>query len=531
MNFEQIKNKYTKKEFIGAYIIKSYSNNNYFRLKNNKFLLSEIPSVFHIRKVDSDFYYIELAIFKNKRLGINKNYKILSYEKNIKNTKICFWKFIHIYHDFYIIQNEFNNKFIYEENNSIKFIKINYRHLDFNISYLNSNNKFLFKIIKVYNEGNFNKKYLNIIKKEPIDILIKYIDLNDKNLNRKEFNQTYKDLDNEELRFSLRSILYFISWIRKIYILMPNEKVIFLKDIEEIKDKIVYVRDKDLLGFDSSNIQSFLFNLDKMEKFGLSKNFIYMEDDCFIGKYLEKKDLFYFNKRIKKVKPYLISWRFYEINKTYIINEYNNLIKFSEKINAHSKEGFLLQKLNTVKFFIDNYNISIIEPLYTHNAIPENIDDLKKIHYVSKKFKYINKTLYEKKRNIFSLCHEHFINLFQLNINKRNVNPVLSSYIKIEVLKGINLNKELFVINTGGNHKPTIRQYKLERKIMEKKFPWKIKYEILNGNNNVLNIKIYFLILKIYILLKFIKIYIFLIIIKKEVLNFLIINKYIKIKK
>ena len=292
---------------------------------------------------------------------------------------------------------------------------------------------------------------------------------------------------------------------------MPNEKVIFLKVKEEIKDKIVYVRDKDLLGFDSSNIQSFLFNLDKMEKFGLSKNFIYMEDDCFIGKYLEKKDLFYFNKRINKVKPYLISWKFYEINKTYIINEYNNLIKFKETIDAHSKEGFLLQKLNTVKFFIDNYNISIISPLYTHNAIPENIDDLKKIHKVSRKFKYINETLYEKKRNIFSLCHEHFVNLFQLNINKRNVNPVLSLYVKIEVLKGINLNKELFVINTGGNHKPTTRQYKLQRKIMEKKFPWKIKYEILNGNNNVLNIKISFMIMKIYIFLKFIKIYIFLI--------------------
>ena len=217
MNFQQINNKYTK--FIGAYIIKSYSSNNYFRIKNNKFLLSEIPSVFHIRKVDYDFYYIELAIFKYKRLGINKNDKILTYEKNnYKNTKICFWKFIHIYHDFYIIQNEFNNKFIYEEKNAIKFIKMIYRHIDFNISYLNSNNKFLFKIIKVYKEENFNKKYLNIIKKEPIDILIKYIDLNDKNLNRKEFNQTYKDLDNEELRFSLRSILYFIPWIRKIYI-------------------------------------------------------------------------------------------------------------------------------------------------------------------------------------------------------------------------------------------------------------------------------------------------------------------------
>ena len=34
---------------------------------------------------------------------------------------------------------------------------------------------------------------------------------------------------------------------------MPNEKVSFLKPINEINDKIVYIKDKDLLGFASDD--------------------------------------------------------------------------------------------------------------------------------------------------------------------------------------------------------------------------------------------------------------------------------------
>ena len=110
-----------------------------------------------------------------------------------------------------------SNKFIYEEKNNIKIIRFNSCHY-FDISNNNNrNNKLLFKIIRVYNEANLKKNDLLEIQKEQIDIVIKYIDLTDKNLNRSGFNQTYKDFDNEELRFSLRSILYYIPWVRKIY--------------------------------------------------------------------------------------------------------------------------------------------------------------------------------------------------------------------------------------------------------------------------------------------------------------------------
>ena len=123
-------------------------------------------------------------------------------------------------------------------------------------------------------EYKYKKEFFKIILREPIDIIIKYIDLNDKTLNRTEINQTYKDKDNEELRYNLKSILKNMPWVRKIFILMPNEKVRYFKPYDEIKEKIVYVKDKDLLGYDSSNSNSFQFIIWKMKKFGISDNII-----------------------------------------------------------------------------------------------------------------------------------------------------------------------------------------------------------------------------------------------------------------
>ena len=495
-----INKNYSEKEFIGAYSIISCSNKYNFKIKNKNLILFYNPSMFHLKKLNSNSYFIELSLNRNKILGVDKYDKIIVYDKNNNiNKKNIIWNLIQIKNNYYIIKNSFNNKYIYENKNEIKFIDLNFEDIYFNQKKINK--KFIFEFMKLYDEPKLNIKYLKIIKNEPIDVIIKYIDLSDNNLNRTGLNQTYKDFDNEELRFSLRSILYYIPWVRKIFILMPNEKVKYFKNNEEIREKIIYVKDKDLLGYDSSNIQSFLFNLEKMENFGISKNFIYMEDDCFIGKHLNKQDFFYFDEDNKKVFPYIISWGYYKLNKTYVIDKYNDII-FNDSINAHSRAGFIIQRLNTEKFFIDNYNISIIRMLYTHNAISENIDDLKEIHKISKKYKYINETLYGKSRNIFSLCHEYFVNLYQLNINKRKVHPIISSYIQMEHIKEIELNRPLFVINTGGNHIPLNRQYKIQKKIMEKRFPLKNIYEILNFIKFKYNLNKFLILSKIFIIIK-----------------------------
>ncbi len=502
--------KYSKSDFSGIYKINSNFRQLNFLIKNHFLLLSnKDSSFFKLIKNKNNSYYIELLIYK-RILGINDNNEIIVYKlrDNVNINKMT-WNIIKIFKNCFFIQNKFNLKYIQVNNNSVELKSIN--KIDFNYNYnylLKEYNSYLFNIIKIFDIVKFSKYHSYKINKEPIDIVMKYIDLTDKLLNRNGIKQIYKDKDNEELRYSLRSIFQYIPWIRKIFILMPNERVKYLKPIVEIKEKIIYIKDKDLLGYDSANIQSFLFNLDKMEKFGLSKNFIYFEDDYFVGKPLKKEYFFYYDDIKKKIVPNIITWRFYETNKNETLNNYFELYKKKDFIHAHSKEGFLFQILNTEKFFIDNYNFPIIiKTFFTHNAISENIDDLKEIHNSANKYIYINETLYLRERNLFSLCHEHYYNLYQLNVNHRKVNSILTSYIPIEKLKKKDLNRALFVINTGGNHQPLKRHYKIQKKIMDKRFPLKNLYEIKKNNKKWVCIKYFKFSLNIFILLKSIKIY------------------------
>ena len=85
---------------------------------------------------------------------------------------------------------------------------------------------------------------------------------------------------------------------------MPNQKVKYLKEENEIKDKIIYLKDKDVLGFDSASSITFEFNFWRLKNFGISENFMYFNDDYFVGRKLKKKDFFY---QINgKVVPYVL---------------------------------------------------------------------------------------------------------------------------------------------------------------------------------------------------------------------------------
>ena len=169
---------------------------------------------------------------------------------------------------------------------------------------------------------------------------------------------------------------------------MPNYKVKFFKSKDIINDKIIYIKDKDFLGFDSANIYAFTFQLYRMEKFGLTKNFIYMEDDFFIGKLLKKSDFFYYDQKKKKVLPFILTTNFYELNKTETLNEYDKLYKIKESIHPHSGIGWNFSLRSTEKFFIDKYNKTLINTKITHNAKGENIDDLKEIYSIIQNYQY-----------------------------------------------------------------------------------------------------------------------------------------------
>jgi hypothetical protein len=405
------------------------------------------------------------------------------------------------------IKNKFNQKYI-EVNNNYILCKNDLFYMKKNNN-SKINNSFIFILLKLYEEADFKKNYLKIIDKEPIDIVVKYIDLTDKQLKRAGINQIYKDKDNEELKYSLRSIFQNLPWIRNIYIIMPNEKVKFLKSKDRINEKIFYIKDSDILGFDSANIFAFTFNLYKLENFGISKNFIYMEDDFFIGKKLRKSDFFYYDINQRKILPYLLTYHFQIMNVSDILMKYEKLIKSKDSIHPHSREGWYISILNTELFLLEKYNRKLITTNFTHNAIPENLNELREIYKEIQTYKYINETLFSKERNILTLNQPHFLNLYQLNIMNKKVHSIAYRYIQIENINKIKINSPLFVINTGGNHIPLSRHYRLEKKYMEKMFPFEIKYEVKSNLKKlfITKIKLFFILLRFYILsflLKFI---------------------------
>ena len=463
---------------INSAIIK----NSYLSIEKEKILFSKKKQKFDIIEFNNNSHYIIsrytksfLGIDKNKsnRLRLYKelnnkiaqyiNWNLTSYESNLTKMNIV-----------YTIKNNFNNKYICDYNNSLYLESF---PTNKNFSFEN----YQFRILKLYSEEeNIKESNYKIVEKEPIDLFMKYIDLSDKNLKREGIKQIFKDYDAEELRYSLRSILKYIPWIRKIFIVMPNEKVKFLKPIEEIKDKFVYVNDKDFLGYDSANIFAFSFNLHKMEKFGISKNFIYMEDDYFIGRPLKKKDFFYYDEKERKVLPYVITNFFSELNVKKRLEYFDMLYHKKDNIKVHGNKGWRFSVLSTDKFLIEKYDnkTNIINAEFTHNAVSENIDDLKEIFKEIQDYKYINETLFSPTRHIMTLNQPHFVNMYQLNIKKRKVNIIPSLYINMENSRMFMLKYPLFVLNTCGDNIPTKKNYLHLSNIMKKRFPNSTKYEI-----------------------------------------------------
>lgn len=270
---------------------------------------------------------------------------------------------------------------------------------------------------------------------------------------------------------------------------MPNEKVKYFKPYDEIKDKIVYVKDKDVLGYESANIYAFAFNFFRLEKFGLSNNFIYMDDDFFIGKEIDKSEFFYYDEKEKRVVPFLLNGIFSELNREQTLESYWRVFKTKDTLAPQCFMAWILSLYSTQKFFIDYYkNMTLIKPTPTHNAIAYNIQDLKEIYdLVVNNYEYANETLNSIERHVLTLQTQHFVDLYELNVKKRKVHTIPTNVIPMDMLKMAYMNIKLFAINTGGDKVYSEEEYKNQRELMQKRFPNPTPYEIVE--NNIVNIE------------------------------------------
>ena len=436
---------------------------------------------FIFKKINDIIYYIELR-HHNLRLGVDDENNVVFYKKeDEKNAKKIEWV-IEPYKDYdikknnyFTIKNNYNSNYLELSGDKNFTLKCSTREQTAILYY-----KQVFEFIKIFEILNIKPEHLEKIEKEPIDIVIKYIDLSDEDLDREGIYQIKKDEDNEELKYSLRSIIQYVPWVRKIFIIMPNEKVRFLKPISEISDKFVYVKDKDLIGFDTSNSAVFQFNMFRLAKYGLSDNFIYMDDDYFFGKELNKSDFFYYDEEKGKVLPFIIAHDFKEIGYDDTINYYNNLFKKRKEINSHTFWGWKLSILASEKLILENFHDGpIITTYFTHVAVPLNIHEVEECYdLILRRYQYIEETLFSVERHILILQSEHLFNLYGLNVKKRKVHSIPYNYVLLGANNINYLYIPLFVFNTDGNQKYTDEEYKNGKKLLEKRFPQMTKYEL-----------------------------------------------------
>ena len=412
-----------------------------------------------VSNINNTFYIIE-KLSQQFKLGYSDNKEI---NFNLDNADSHLWNFIKLNNSQYITY--LNMKLFCENIPIYKATK--------------------FKLIKIFSElkKNINSKDFELLNNEPIDIIIKYIDLTDKNLERKKVHQIEKDYDNEELKYSIRSILKNIPWIRKIFILMPNKKVRYFKNYNIIKEKIVYINDKDLLGYDSSNSNSFQFRYWKMKKFGISDNIIIMDDDYFIGKKLEKYDFFYVKNG--KVVPLIITSNFIKINKQFLQTRINN---YKSELKKNKKEQdffeFLYSKYLTFNFILDIFNIyfqkNIYLPNFTHNAIPINIYEVKEVFNLVYNSNYKYNTLDCSYRISGYIQFQTMIMSYTFIKYKRRVKNISYKYINLNNAIYENYTKKLFCINKGADNYSIFDLFK-EKIAMEYLFPIPSPYEVVEN--------------------------------------------------
>ena len=328
-------------------------------------------------------------------------------------------------------------------------------------------------LCKLYNNNTVYEQFTNDIL-VPIDIVYTWVDGSDLKWNKtknkyinifsinKDSNINNRFNDNNELKYSLRSIYKYANWINNIYIVVAdgqkpkwlntNHNKIHLINHSDIIDK------KYLPTFNSHVIEHNIYKIPN-----LTENFLYFNDDFFLGNYIKPNDIMYNNR---------IGYYFYDNRKT--CKQFGNTINNEIGFKSAWKNNNKLIKL------LDKKLININCPWHQGVLCKKSI-------FVELNNKY-SKIIYEVLNNKFrsvndiapiglSLYYGLFKNKYKIN---RNLNSIYIEFNKsntfINKLNKINHNKpHFFCINDLGSN---TKNMLLLNNFFKYKFPNKSPYEL-----------------------------------------------------
>ena len=237
-----------------------------------------------------------------------------------------------------------------------------------------------------------------------------------------------------------------------------------------------------MLGYDSSNSNSFQFIYWKLKIFGISDNIIKMDDDYFLGKKLEKKDFFYVKNG--KVIPLITNANFLKIDHDSVkknIKFYENLAKIQkeEQNNYNFKFSmYLTLELILNIFHASNNDITYV-PYFRHNALPINLIELKEAHDLIYKSKFRYNTLDCDYRISGYIQFQFFLLSYTFLKYYKQVNHIPSKYLSLKnTISEIN-KYPLFCINKGAENYTKLNLYE-EKIFLEYLFPNPSPFEIVD---------------------------------------------------
>lgn len=144
---------------------------------------------------------------------------------------------------------------------------------------------------------------------EPVDAVITWVDgLEPEYAQKLNFHLSQQNIEKDdagvhptrfnqcgEISFCVNSIFKYAPWIRNIYIVTDNQVPTLNHTFPLLKDKIKIIDHKEIFKgyeqflptFNSLSIETMLWRIE-----GLSENFIYFNDDCFLIRPVAKEDFF-----------------------------------------------------------------------------------------------------------------------------------------------------------------------------------------------------------------------------------------------
>jgi hypothetical protein len=145
------------------------------------------------------------------------------------------------------------------------------------------------------------------MKKFPVDVVYTWVDGSDSKWleKKKRTLDEYADhhaseevsgagrfRNNDELRYSVRSVMRFAPWIRKVFIVTDDQVPAWLdtssRRVEVVDHKDIFDNKDDLPSFNSQAIEMRLHHIA-----GLSERFLYFNDDFFLGRPTSVSDFFH----------------------------------------------------------------------------------------------------------------------------------------------------------------------------------------------------------------------------------------------